>query len=241
MEGARQLRGQVVVLPSVQDELLELLAHELRAPLNAVRWLAEVVRFSSDDLAPNEIRRAMDSLLRSQAFMDSLLDSMLAEADAGSAEVRLRPRTIRVDDLARETVEDLAGILLDRLVAVSVEGPTTLTADPDRLRQALTALLVNASKYSPDGTPISVRVAGRRGAVEVAVADHCDGLPSGATDRIFERHGRLHHAGEGRGLGLFLARRVARAHGGDLRVSSTSPGGCRFVIVLPRRALGRST
>jgi two-component system, OmpR family, sensor kinase len=242
MEGARQLRGdgEVLALPGFQDELLELLAHELRAPLNAVRWLAEVVWSSAEDLSPEEIRRAMESLLRSQAFMDSLLDSMMAEADAASAEVRLRRRMIKVDDLARETVVDLAGILRDRLVAVSVGGQALAVADPDRLRQALTALLVNASKHSVDGTPISVRVIGRPGVVEVAVADHCDGIPPGARERIFDRYSRLDHTGGGRGLGLFLARRIARAHGGDLRVSSSPSWGCRFVIVLPRSAFGRS-
>jgi signal transduction histidine kinase len=238
VEGAREIRGEVPTLawPGFQDELLEILAHELRSPLNAIRWLAEVVRSSADDVSPDEIRRAMDSLLRSIGYMGSLLDSMMAEADAASGEVCLRLRPVKVDDVARDTVEDMAGVLHGRLVAVSVEGRTVAQADPDRLRQALSALLVNAARYSVEGTPISIRVIGRPRVVELAVADHCGGIPPHARERIFERHSRLDHAGEGRGLGLFVARRLARAHGGDLRVSSSPSRGCRFVITLPRSA-----
>jgi signal transduction histidine kinase len=241
VEGARNARDEapILALPGFQDELLEILAHELRSPLNATRWLAEVVRSSAEDLSPDELRRAMDSLLRSVRYMGSLLESMLADADAASADVRLRVRPVKVDDLARETVEDMSGFLRGRLLAVSVEGDPVAWADPGRVRQALTALLVNASRYSPDGTPISVRVIGRPQVVEVAVADHCGGIAGEARERIFERHSRLDHSGEGRGLGLFVARRLARAHGGDLRVSSSPRWGCRFVITLPRVASDR--
>jgi signal transduction histidine kinase len=236
------MRGEapILALPGIQDELLEILAHELRSPLNAIRWLAEVVASSAEDVSPEEIRRAMDSLLRSVGYMGSLLDSMMAEADAASAEVRLRLRPVKVDDVARETVKDMAGTLQGRLVAVSVEGRTVAHADPDRLRQALSALLVNAARYGVDGTPISIRVIGRPRVVELAVTDHCGGIPPRATEGIFERHSRLDHSGEGRGLGLFVARRLARAHGGDLRVSSSPSWGCRFVITLPRTAADRS-
>lgn len=238
VEGAYDSGGQapLVSLPEIRDELLDILAHELRSPLNAARWLAEVVRASSEDLSPEEVRRAMESLLRSVGYMESLLQSLLAEADNGAAHVQLHRQATKVDDLARETVEDMSAVLHDRLVAVSVEGPVLTWADPDRLRQALIALLVNATRYSPSGTPISVRVAGRAKVVEVAVADHCSGIAPQDQERIFARHGRLDHAGEGSGLGLFVARRLARAHGGDLRVTSDGAWGCRFTLTLPRLA-----
>jgi two-component system OmpR family sensor kinase len=241
VEGARDTRDEVPVLgePRFQDELMEILAHELRSPLNAIRWLAEAVQSSGDDLSADELRRAMDGLLRTAGYMGSLLNSMMAEADTSSAEVRLRLRPVKVDDVARETVEDLASPLHGRLVAVSAEGRTVALADPDRLRQALSALLVNAARYSPAATPISVRVIGRPHEVEVAVADHCGGLLADPRERLLEQHSRLEHAGDGRGLGLFVARRLARAQGGNLRVSSDPSRGCRFVITLPRAASDR--
>jgi two-component system, OmpR family, sensor kinase len=242
VERARDAWGEVPILaePGFHDELMEILAHELRSPLNAIRWLAEMVQSSDEDVSTEDLRGAMDSLLRSVGYMGSLLDSMMAEANAASAEVRLRLRPVKVDDVARETVEDLAGTLHGRLVAVAVEGRTVALADPDRLHQALSALLVNATRYSPAATPISVHVIGRLHEVEVAVADHCEGVPDNARERLLGRHSRLDHAGEGRGLGLFVARRLARAHGGDLRVSSDPSRGCRFVITLPATASDRS-
>lgn len=242
VERARDTWGEASVLaePGFHDELMEILAHELRSPLNAIRWLAEVLQSSDEGVSTDDLRRAMDRLLRSVGYMGSLLDSMMAQTDAGSAEVRLRLRPVKVDDVVRETVEDLAGPLHGRLVAVSVEGQAVALADPDRLRQALTALLVNSARYSPAGTPMSVKVIGRPHGVEVAVADHCGGDPAGARKQLFEQHSRLDHSGEGRGLGLFVARRLARAHGGDLRVLSDPSRGCRFVITLPGTASDRS-
>jgi signal transduction histidine kinase len=225
----------VLAFPGLQDELLEILAHELRTPLNAARWLAEVVEASADDLSADEVRRASGSLLRSIRYMASLLESMLAEADSFGA-IRLERSPVKVDDLVRETVEDMSSMLRGRLVAISVEGNALASLDRDRFRQLLIALLMNASRYSPEASPISVRVTGRRAVVELAVADHCAGIPPSAREAVFDRHTRLDHAGEGRGLGLFVARRLARAHGGDLRVAS-NPGGCRFIATLPRHAV----
>jgi signal transduction histidine kinase len=235
VEARRRSRdgNPVVALPGLQDELLEILAPELRAPLNAARWLAEVVEASADDLSPEEVRRASGSLVRSLRYMGSLLESMLAEADSFGA-IRLERSSVKVDDLVRETVEDMSSMLLGRLVAISVEGDPVASLDRDRTRQTLIALLVNASRYSPEGSPISVRVTGRRGTVKIAVTDHCPGIPPAARYTVFERHCRIDHAGEGRGLGLFVARRLARAHGGDLRVVSSPSWGCRFIVTLPR-------
>jgi signal transduction histidine kinase len=223
----------VFALPGLQDELLEILAHELRSPLNAARWLAEVVEASADDLSADEVRRAAGSLLRSMRYMGSLLESMLAEADNFGA-IRLERSPVKVDELVRETVEDMSSMLRNRLVAISVEGHAVASLDQDRIRQLLIALLMNASRYSPKASPISVRVTGRREVVELAVADHCAGIPSSALEAVFHRHTRLDHTGEGRGLGLFVARRLARAHGGDLRVASNPSWGCRFIATLPR-------
>jgi signal transduction histidine kinase len=236
VEGARDGRREapVLALPGFQDELLELLGHELQPPLNAARWLAEGVRSSAESIDPDHLRQAMDSLLRTLRYLGTLLDSMLDEAAESPGEVRVQRRPVKVDDLVRETVEDMASLLQERLIAVSVEGRVLVLADPDRLRQAVTALLVNAARYGADRTPISVQVVGRPSVVEVAVADHCGGIPASAREWIFRRHNRLDYAGEGRGLGLFLARRLARAQGGDLRVSSAPSLGCRFVITLPR-------
>jgi signal transduction histidine kinase len=227
----------VVALPGIQDELLEILAHELRAPLNAARWLAEVLEASADDLSPEEVRRASGSLLRSLRYVGSLLESMLAEADAFGA-IRLERSSVKVDDLVRETVEDMSSMLRGRLVAISVDGDPVASLDRDRIRQTLIALLANASRYSPERSPISVRVTGRRGTVDIVVADHCAGIPPTARHAVFELRTRMDHAGEGRGLGLFVARRLARAHGGDLRVVSSPSWGCRFIVTLPRSAHG---
>jgi signal transduction histidine kinase len=115
----------------------------------------------------------------------------------------------------------------DRRVRLELGGPLPVRAAPEALLQVLTNLLDNAAKYSPHGTPIRMEASRRGGQAVIAVEDAGPGVPEAERERIFERFSQLeagagHRAG-GIGLGLYIARQLARAQGGDLVV--TEAGG----------------
>jgi two-component system sensor histidine kinase KdpD len=125
-----------------------------------------------------------------------------------------------------------------------VKGPKVeALVDVNRLRQALTNLLDNALKYTPDGTPIDVRAQTRPQGMTLEVADRGPGLPPGEESRVFEKFHRVERpAGversaaarvPGSGLGLAIVRGIVEAHGGTVTASAREGGGERFVMDLP--------
>ena len=110
-----------------------------------------------------------------------------------------------------------------------------IRGDRARLRQVLGNLIDNAVKYSPEGGEVRVSAAPTNGAVLIAVCDEGPGIPHAQHGRIFEKFGRAEVDGSkpGTGLGLFIARSIAEAHGGSLDVSSDPAEGATFTLTLP--------
>lgn len=119
-------------------------------------------------------------------------------------------------------------------------GPLWLTGDPDLLRVLLLNLLENAARYSPEGGAIQVRAAAGDGQVTIEVSDEGVGIPAAARERIFERYYRTSQVKEaiGAGLGLYIARSIARLHGGEVTCDSTLGEGSTFRVHLPGMAQG---
>jgi signal transduction histidine kinase len=230
-EGSARAVAPVVVVPESNDYVLEALSHELRSPVKAVQLLAEAVRASVESLSPEQVRRFMEAILRSTGFMGELLER-LAEASGGVLET-VRRRPVDVGSLVLETLEDMAGLLRSHRVRVDVSDGRWADFDPLRVRQVLVNLLSNAAKFSPPGSTVTVELSSDARGIEVAVSDRCSGIHPDDRARIFERFQRAHDLPEGSGLGLYVARTIARAHGGDVTVGPGDPDGCRFALALP--------
>lgn len=224
-----------VVLPDALDPTLEELAHELQAPVKAIRLVAEAVRGSAESLSTEQLRRLMESILRSTRYMGELLDRLAHGNGVGLDGLHRRPTD--VGTLLFETLEDTMGILGGRRLRLTIFQGAGVDADPLRVRQALVNLLTNAARYSPPRSTISVELGTDARGVAIGVADECSGIRPSDQQRIFERGQRAHLEPPGAGLGLYLARATARAHGGDLTVESGPAGGCRFTLTLPGKPL----
>ncbi|QJY44889.1 HAMP domain-containing sensor histidine kinase [Pseudonocardia broussonetiae] len=205
-------------------------AHELRTPLAGVRAVAEAA--AAPGLGAEERDRLHLLLLRESHRAGRLVDDLLvlARLDAG---LELRREPVELLALAGTEVERLRMRAPDREITVSGE-PVTVTGDPVRLAQVLANLLDNAHRYAPAGAAVAVRVGpGAR----VEVADTGPGVPPAERERIFDRLVRLDEARTahdgGAGLGLAIARGIARAHGGELRLADTAGPGATFVLTLP--------
>ena len=116
-----------------------------------------------------------------------------------------------------------------------------MSADPVRIRQVLTNLLTNAVKFSPAGTPIDIAITPLHGTVELTVTDHGVGISDEQRPRLFTKFTRLSADTSGMGLGLYLSRGIARAHGGELRLARTGPDGSTFSLELPVAVVAGAT
>ncbi|QUH03869.1 HAMP domain-containing histidine kinase [Saccharopolyspora erythraea] len=206
-------------------------AHELRTPTAGVRAAAEALLHAEAD---PETRERMTALLIGEArrtgrLVEDLLS--LARIDAG---LELVCEPVDLDELARREAERME--LLAPSLRWHVEGePTVVRADADRIGQVLTNLLDNARKHTPDGGSVRVRVTGGERFAEVTVADDGPGVPPGEQERVFDRWVRLDESrsGGGAGLGLPVARGIARAHGGELSCVDHPGDGAVFRLTLP--------
>ena len=225
-----------------KDEFLATLAHELRNPLAPICTAAELIkrRQPVDPL----VQQAQAIIERQPEYLARLVDDLLDIARITHGQVLLEPRPV-----------SLASIIADALDAVrpalDVAGHTLVTPPPlaglrlqvDAVRatQALSNLLNNAVKYTPDGGRIELSAQADGQMVRLTVRDNGIGIAAADTERIFDPFAQDKRALQGRqgglGIGLGLARRLARLHGGGLSCSSPGPDlGSTFVLSFPQAA-----
>ncbi len=228
---ATRFNGMLIALEESvgrQRRLVADASHELRTPLTAARTNVDLLR--EGKLPEDEQRRALDE---ASVELDALttLVSDLVELARGE-ERKLRVEDVRLDELV-EGVVDRAKSRAPQATFVTSLTPTSVRIDPVLLERAVSNLLDNAVKYSPEGAPIEVIV--RDG--EVIVADHGPGVADEDIPRIFDRFYRAaaSRSKPGAGLGLAIVREAAEAHGGKATVESSAKG-ARFTLTLPASA-----
>ncbi|WP_441344298.1 HAMP domain-containing sensor histidine kinase [Pseudonocardia sp. TRM90224] len=236
LEGAeRQARSAEAAAVASEERTRQFVAdaaHELRTPLAGVQAVAEAAM--APGLPVEERERLHMLMLRESRRAGRLVDDLLAMAriDAG---IELRRAPVDLLELANGEADRARLLVPDRTVTVT-GSPITVLGDSARLGQVLGNLLDNACRYTPAGGAVTVDVGtGPAGAV-VRVCDTGPGVPAADRERIFDRLVRLDEARSdgGAGLGLAIARGIARAHGGDLRCQEpvTRAGAC-FILTLP--------
>ena len=229
--------GELRRLSALRADFVSLVSHELRSPMSAVIGAARTLQERWRTLAPEQ-REAFLALIgdetsRLAALIGDVLDTSRIEAGTFSYSFK----DVDVGELVRETVA-AAGFGQDevRIEAETHDPLPVIRGDRERLKQVLTNLIDNAVKYSPAGGAVEVATYADDGSVRVDVRDEGPGIAREDQQLIFEKFGRVNVVGgtkPGTGLGLFIARSIAEAHGGSLEVISAPGEGSTFVLVLP--------
>jgi PAS domain S-box-containing protein len=220
----------------LRDEFLSIAAHELRTPLSAVQLQLQSLIERPEGLDPRgrtKVERACRSADRLVALVETLLD--VSRISTGS--LTLNPSSFDLQAAVREVVEQFAGHAerAGSTVTVKAEGNTTGIWDELRIEQVVTNLLTNSLKYAA-GTPVELEVHGDAGDAVLTISDEGPGIPQADQERIFGRFVRatpIRNFG-GLGLGLYVARQIVEAHGGEISIGPPRPRGIQFVIRLPR-------
>jgi signal transduction histidine kinase len=219
-----------------KNAFLALAAHELRTPLASAAGFAQTIAQQFERLDPIVVRDLLDRILHNHRRLDRLVDDLvdLSSIDAGQLQVSLGP--VIVGPLLEEVmcrVDSGSHVL-------SCEVPSDLPmvwADRDRLDQVVTNLVANATKFSPEGSAISIRAGHRTDVIAIEVADRGPGIPTERLHRIFDPY----YQGEklsgdrpqGLGIGLYLTRVLCQLMGGTVSVESRAGQGSTFVVTLP--------
>ena len=211
-------------------------AHALRTPVAGISALAQSLQRDAEH-RPDRVARWSELLVgessRASRLVGDMLDSVRAESTSD-----LDATDIDLVDITRRTVERAALLMPDIRFDVDATQPVPVRVDVGRIEQILSNVLDNAGRFTPSGGTIRVAV-GRDTHAFITVDDEGPGVAEADRERIFERLVRLNSARDrasgGVGLGLSIARTLARAHGGEL-VCLAGPSGARFRLTLPLNA-----
>ena len=230
---AKELRR----LSALRADFVSLVSHELRAPMASVIGCAATLRLRWRELRPEQRESFLSLIEQETGRLSTLVGDVLDTSRIEAGTFSYTFADVDLAELVRETASMVElGTDEVRVQAIVHDPLPAVRGDRERLRQLLINLLSNAAKYTVAGDEIEVRAGTDDGHVVVTVIDHGPGIPADQHLLIFEKFGRVNTGGRskpGAGLGLFIARSIAEAHGGTLDVQSEAGSGTAFTIRLP--------
>lgn len=211
-------------------------SHELRTPLASIRSVGEVGLQKGKTAA--ELQDTIGCMLEEVNRLTRLVENLLAISRADAGQLQLGFAAIPLLDLAQEVGAVLEVLMQEKKLRFEIYGDESVAAKGDRLllRQALTNVLHNAVKYTPDGGRILIQVDTASGLALIRISDSGPGIPPESKEKVFDRFYRLDAARArdtgGAGLGLSIAKWAVEVQGGEIKVEDNSAG-ATFCIALP--------
>jgi signal transduction histidine kinase len=235
-EAQRETVDELRRLSALRADFVSLVSHELRSPMAAVIGAARTLQERWRELTPEQRSSFLaligDETSRLAVLIGEVLDTSRIEAGTFSYSFS----DVDVGELVRDTVATVSVGQDEVAVVAKTTGPVPrVRGDRERLKQVVMNLVENAVKYSDAGDAVEVRAWAENGRVLVSVRDEGPGIAHDQHGVIFEKFGRAEVGGgkPGTGLGLFIARSIAEAHGGTLTVHSAPGQGATFTLELP--------
>ena len=231
-----------LTLARQKTDFVSNVSHELKTPLTSIRMFSELLAEGRVQ-EPERQKHFLSIITAETARLTRLINNVLDFAKLERGEKKYQFEPVDVVALARETCETYRAHLEGSGFTFQCDLPRQalpVQADRDALAQVLVNLLSNAEKYGGDRKQIDLAVDPTGASVAVRVMDRGAGVPAGCEERIFEQFFRAHDSLssgiQGSGLGLTLARQIARAHGGDVTYNRREGGGSCFTLRLPAEA-----
>jgi len=237
-----EVRQQLERALEMRDQFMSMVAHELRTPLNTLYLEAQMrklqlERRNMDHFAPEQLERMVARDMRQIHAMVRLIDDMLDVSRIRAGKLSIRPAAVDLEALLQRIVGDLSPQAADMHseLRLTIVQPVAGCWDEFRVEQVIVNLITNALRYG-DGKPVDVRLHADSQSARIEVIDQGPGIPEEVLPKIFEpfERGEMEKVRAGLGLGLFISRQLAEAHGGTLTARSKPGEGSTFVFILPR-------
>ncbi len=225
---------------SLRSYFLGNITHEFRTPLSAINASVEVILEEIENLSKAELGELLGSIHMSVSGLQTLIDNLLESISIEAGHFHIHKRPTQFDSVLFEAMRVMQPLLTRRRQQLSLCKPDrfpVIQADPTRLTQVLVNLISNASKYSPIGTQIELKLEQiENDKIRVTIADRGDGIPNKDKSQVFKRFVRLGNddgTQYGIGLGLSVVKAIIEEHCGELGVENRQDGGSIFWFTLP--------
>ncbi len=238
LDRSEALSRDLQELDHTKSELIQILSHELFTPMTTIQGFAMLVSEQGEALKPDEVRDLAEGVVRANDRLKRLVGNLAAAARMDRAGVEVATRPMAAGDLVDRALSEFPRFEGRIVTTGALAGPETrLWADLELGARALVVVLENALAFSPDTAIVEISARPLEGNVRVTVSDRGPGVPEELRDRIFEAFtqtdGSVTRSHEGLGIGLFLARRIMRAHAGELTYAPRPDGGSSFELSFP--------
>lgn len=224
----------------LKADFIATVSHELRTPVTPIKGYTDLLRRRGDRMSAEKRNECLDIISDRVNHLARLVEDLLLASRISSANEPSHDVTLSTGDLAalaRRAAGDFDASDAARVHLMLPDAPIVVSCDPMRTVQVVGNLISNALKYSPATTQVDVAVSAYDGRARVTVTDRGRGIPADQQERIFDKFHRVEDpltmTTSGTGLGLYIARQLARAMDGDIHVRSVLGSGSTFVLVLP--------
>jgi signal transduction histidine kinase len=222
---------------------IDTLSHELKTPLTSIIAAAGLLEEELQDTADETHRKLMQTIIRNANSLETRLVELLDIVKTGSGKLQLQFEPVDIKSLVLGTCMQISPLIHNKGQKLNTEIPDfvpLIQADSQQLEQVLLNLMNNASKFTPDGGIITVRIKKQEAGLVIEVSDNGIGIPKDQQDRLFKPYSRIQADRQrhpGLGLGLALSKQIIELHGGRIWVDSDANKGSVFSFFLPKRPI----
>ena len=239
-------RAEAEAALASRDEFLAIAAHDLRTPLTVLSGHAQLMlrQFEREQgVDTTRISTVLNMLVQQSARLSDLVDQLFDISRLREGSLTIQPEPTDISKLVQAIVHRAQAQSPEQAFSFRSRGATVIRADPVRVEQIVNNLIDNAIKHSPGPGAVDLTVTpGPGGGVCITVRDYGPGVAEQDRIRMFERFYRANraHGASGLGLGLYISRQIAEAHGGSIKADFPSSGGSLFSVFLPSGRLPAS-
>jgi signal transduction histidine kinase len=225
---------ELEALDRTKNELIQILSHELRTPVTVIHGAVRTLTKLGIKLSEDQVAAISASVTKSVSKLSRLADNVSAAVGLGGQSVDIDTRPLDVRELLLNAAVEFSNLEDSLRFPTDLEDSVMISANLRLATRALVLVIENALELSPSDHPVEVEIKTDSDHVEISVSDRGPGVPEGQEERVFEPFVQLDSSTTrthpGLGIGLYLARRIMTAHGGQIELCSRTGGGSNFVL-----------
>lgn len=223
---------------NLKSDFIKNMSYEVKVPLQAINEYSHLIADCVGDTGHRHLKEFADLVELNSELLSTIINDVLRLSEIDSASMPVQSQVVNVKLLTQFTLESVKRRVKPG-VELKLDAPAEridIFTDPARVQQILNALLTNAAKFTSEGCiTLGYRLADGGSKLEFSVTDTGIGINPDNKERIFDRFVKLDSETQGAGLGLTIARLIARLLGGDVTLDTTYRGGARFLLTLPKK------